>query len=65
MSDACVDHINPCGTLKSFEDVRGFVERLFCEAEGLRLLCEECHQKQTNQAQREAASLKGDINVKE
>ena len=44
-----VDHIEECGTLKSFDDVQGFMERLFCEADGLRVLCESCHQSRTNQ----------------
>lgn len=38
-----VDHIVPCGNLKTFDDLPGFVERLFCEVDGLRLLCETCH----------------------
>ncbi len=37
-----VDHIVPCG---SIEDVAGFVARLFCEADGLRVLCDQCHQE--------------------
>lgn len=37
-----VDHVVPCG---SIEDVAGFVARLFCEADGLRVLCHECHEK--------------------
>lgn len=44
-----VDHIVPCGTLKSFEDLRGFAERLFVEPEGMEVLCESCHQTKTNQ----------------
>ena len=39
-----VDHIVPCGTLKSFSDLSVFAERLFCESEGLRVLCLKCHQ---------------------
>jgi len=38
-----LDHINPCGQLRSLNDVSGFVERLFCEADGLRILCKPCH----------------------
>lgn len=38
-----VDHITPCGSLKSFDDLQGFAERLFVEADGLRVLCHECH----------------------
>lgn len=40
-----VDHLVPCGTLRSYSDLPGFVERLFCEVDGLRLLCETCHEK--------------------
>jgi len=38
-----VDHIVPCGSLKRFDDLVGFTERLFCESDGLRVLCERCH----------------------
>lgn len=43
-----VDHIVPCGSLKSFADLPGFVERLFCERDKLRVLCDGCHQCVTN-----------------
>ena len=39
-----VDHIVPCGSLKSFEDLPGFAERLFCESDGFRVLCIDCDQ---------------------
>lgn len=43
-----VDHIVPCGSLKSFEDLGPFAERLFCEADGFRVLCKaKCHSKKT------------------
>jgi len=42
-----VDHIVPAGTLKSYNDLPGFVERLFCEVEGLQVLCSTCHDKKT------------------
>ena len=39
-----VDHIIPAGSLQSFDDLPGFVSRLFCETEGLQVLCKEtCH----------------------
>lgn len=38
-----VHHIIECGSLKSFEDLPGFVERLFIEKEGLTVLCKKCH----------------------
>jgi 5-methylcytosine-specific restriction endonuclease McrA len=43
-----VDHIVPCGTLKSFEDLAPFVRRLFCEADGLQVVCKPCHAEKTN-----------------
>ena len=42
-----VDHITPAGTLKCAEDLPGFVERLFCEVDGLQILCRTCHDKKT------------------
>lgn len=42
-----VDHIIPAGTLKTAADLPGFVERLFCEIDGLQVLCSKCHDKKT------------------
>ncbi len=42
-----VDHINPAGTLRSANDLPGFVERLFCEIQGLQVLCSGCHDIKT------------------
>lgn len=44
-----VDHVVPCGSLRSLEDIAGFVERLFCETDGLRVLCETCHAARTRE----------------
>lgn len=41
--DVEVDHIIPCGTLRCWEDVAPFLEKLFVEEEGLRVLCKGCH----------------------
>ena len=38
-----VEHIVEAGTLRSFDDLGGFAERLFCETDGLRVSCEQCH----------------------
>jgi len=38
------DHITPCGSLRSWEDLPGFASRLFCEADMLRIYCADCHQ---------------------
>ena len=48
-----VDHIVQCGSLRSYDDLPGFVERMFCEADGFQVLCKDCHQAKTN-AEREA-----------
>lgn len=40
-----VDHIEPVGSLLSWDDVAGFAKRLFVEKEGLRVLCQKCHDK--------------------
>jgi 5-methylcytosine-specific restriction endonuclease McrA len=42
-----VDHIIPAGTLTNANDLPGFVERLFCEVDNLQVLCENCHNKKT------------------
>lgn len=39
-----INHEVPCGTLTKYEDVTGFLYRLFCEnVEGYNVLCKECH----------------------
>lgn len=38
-----VDHITPAGKLNGFDDLPGFVERLFVGVRKLRLLCKPCH----------------------
>lgn len=45
-----VDHILPCGTLRDYGDLPGFVQRLFCEPEHLRVLCKQCHNAVTKAA---------------
>lgn len=45
-----INHVVPCGTLKSYQDVPGFLERLFCEdVSGYSVLCIECHKKETEE----------------
>jgi len=51
--DVQVDHINPCGSLRTYKDLPAFVERLFCEVDGLQVLCKSCHHTKT-QAERAA-----------
>ena len=45
--DVAVDHIVPCGTLKSFEDLAVFADNMFCEIKGLQILCKACHKTKT------------------
>ena len=44
-----VDHITPAGELNCAQDLPGFVERLFCEKNGLQTLCSDCHDVKTKQ----------------
>ncbi len=43
-----VDHVRACGELRSLDDLPGFVGRLLCEADDLRILCRDCHQRHTH-----------------
>lgn len=48
--DMQIDHINPCGSLRSPEDLVPFLERLTCEdSSQFQLLHKKCHQQKTNQ----------------
>jgi hypothetical protein len=51
--DTHVEHTTPVGSLLRYEDLPGFVERLLCEKDGLKIVCRACHQTKTN-AEREA-----------
>jgi hypothetical protein len=44
-----VDHIVPAGSLNSYDDLPGFVERLFVGVEGLQVLCKADHDKKTKE----------------
>ena len=43
-SNICVDHIDPIGSIKSWDT---FIERLFTGPDNLQLLCKACHNKKT------------------
>lgn len=43
-----VDHIIPAGSLKSYEDLPGFVERMFVGEDKLQVVCKSCHKAKTN-----------------
>ncbi len=42
-----IDHKIPCGSLLCEDDVKGFVLRLFCTADGLQVLCDTCHDRKS------------------
>jgi 5-methylcytosine-specific restriction endonuclease McrA len=45
--DMAVDHIIPVGSLRCYDDIGQFLQRLMIGAEGLQVLCEECHTAKT------------------
>lgn len=46
-ADVTVDHIVPCGSLNTLEDLPMFVKTLFCEIDNLQILCDACHTAKT------------------
>lgn len=53
-----VDHVEECGSLKSYEDISGFVQRLLCEVDGLRVLCKKkCHRAVTDKQRGSRSSV--------
>ncbi len=38
-----VHHSTPCGTLRKFSDLPEFCANLFCEVDGLEVVCAKCH----------------------
>ena len=54
-----VDHIVDAGTLRCYEDIQGFIERLFCSKYDLQVLCHDCHKTKTDsERKKKIASLK-------
>lgn len=42
-----IDHIVECGSIRKWEDLTPFAQRLFCGKEGLRVVCKQCHKEIT------------------
>lgn len=43
-----IDHIIECGSLRSYEDIAPFLQRLTTEdVNGFQVLCKDCHKKKT------------------
>ena len=36
-------HVEPAGKLNSSDDLKEFVDKLFCEEEGFKIICKPCH----------------------
>lgn len=53
------DHITPCGSCRSYQEVAQFVEKLLVEENGYQILCEKCHQIKTNQENTLARTING------
>ena len=53
-----VDHIDPVIPTEGFTDWNTFVKRLFCGADNLAPICDECHQKKTNEERRARQRIK-------
>ena len=45
--DVEVNHINPVVPVEGFDSWDSVIERMFCEKEGLELLCKPCHKETT------------------
>lgn len=53
-ANVVVDHVNPVvDTMVGFVDWNTYVERMFCEADGLQVLCKPCHSDKTAQERKE------------
>jgi 5-methylcytosine-specific restriction endonuclease McrA len=44
-----VDHIIPVGTLRTWDDIAPFCQRLFVGVDGLQVLCSVCHNTKTQE----------------
>jgi hypothetical protein len=55
-----VDHIAPAGKLTAWDDVEPFLRRLLCEADGLRVVCDCCHDGITAKQREERTSGMGE-----
>jgi 5-methylcytosine-specific restriction endonuclease McrA len=43
-----IDHLTNAGSFTTYEEFTRFLERLFCNKDGLAALCPECHLTKTN-----------------
>lgn len=48
-----LNHKVECGSLKDFDDLPGFVERMFCGEDGYEVTCKKCHLEETSRQREE------------
>ena len=48
-----VNHITPVVPVSGFDSWDGVIERMFCEKEGLEVLCKPCHKEHTQKENKE------------
>lgn len=51
-TEVAVDHIVPCGRMRSYDDLPRFVARLLVDSSGMRVLCKSCHAIETAKQRR-------------
>lgn len=60
-ANIAVDHIEPVvATQEGFVSWDVFIERLFCEAEGLQVVCKPCHAEKTANERKERVNARRD-----
>lgn len=57
-----IDHILPCGSLKGYDDLAGFVERMYCEVDNLQVLCKQCHAVKTRRDNKRTRRIRNEAN---
>ena len=52
------DHVEPVGSFTCAEHAGDYINRLFCEIDGLRVVCKKCHRVKTNAHTKQRFSAK-------
>lgn len=53
-----VDHIEPVIPISGFDNWEGFITRLFCDEDGLQLICKSCHKNKSKKENQLRAEFK-------
>ncbi len=53
-----VDHIDPVVPVTGFTNWDDVIQRLFCEADGLQVVCPDCHKAKTEEEKNERKRIK-------